>query len=321
MRILVVDDSEDARELAEAALLSAGYLNVQTAGSAWEAFKILDLGHPVEEHAKFDLVILDILMPEIDGIEACARIRNDANYSDIPIIMVTALADMDSLSNAFVAGATDYVTKPVNRVELVARVRAALKLKTELERRQMRERELLAFMSSWGDRHATLWVDEATGLFSGEVAEAYLTAATTQHRDGVVSILALEVDRIEALRASKGEAASRAVLAQVGHAVRGLPAAVGIVAGAYRNGTIVLVAPDFGALAATQLGETIRATVSHLKLANAESIAADHVTASVSVITGRVNGGEERVQLMTRALAAVQAAASAGGDRVTATSL
>jgi DNA-binding response OmpR family regulator len=109
------------------------------------------------------------------GIEACARIRSDERYADA-IIMVTSLDDVESLGNAFVAGATDYITKPVNRVELVARVRAALRLKSELERRLARERELLVFMSSWGERRASLWVDDATGLFVGEVAEAYLRA-------------------------------------------------------------------------------------------------------------------------------------------------
>src|SRR5580700_968567 len=107
------------------------------------------------------------------GIEACARIRSDERYADA-IIMVTALDDVNSLANAFVAGATDYITKPVNRVELVARVRAALRLKQELDRRLARERELLSFLSNWGDRRANLLIDESTGLFVGEAAEAYL---------------------------------------------------------------------------------------------------------------------------------------------------
>ena len=92
-------------------------------------------GGTTEEAPAVDVVLLDIVMPEMDGVEACARIRNDARYADMPIIMVTSLDDMDSLANAFVAGATDYITKPVNRVELVARVRAALRLKQELDRR------------------------------------------------------------------------------------------------------------------------------------------------------------------------------------------
>src|SRR4051794_17675548 len=135
MRIMVVDDSEDARDLTEGALLSAGYTDVLTAGSGWDALRLLDVGRTTEEHPVVDLVLLDIVMPEMDGVEACARIRNDARYADLPVIMVTSLDDMDSLANAFVAGATDYVAKPVNRIELVARVRAALKLKAELDRR------------------------------------------------------------------------------------------------------------------------------------------------------------------------------------------
>jgi len=176
MRILVVDDQEDARDLTEGALLSAGYTDIVTVASGWEAFKALDVGRATVEGPLVDVALLDIVMPEMDGVEVCARIRNDPRYADLPIIMVTSLDDMNSLANAFVAGATDYVTKPVNRIELVARVRAALRLKQELDRRQARERELLAFLSSWGDRRASIWIDEATGLFVGEVAEAYLAA-------------------------------------------------------------------------------------------------------------------------------------------------
>jgi PleD family two-component response regulator len=325
MRILVVDDSEDSRDITEAALLSAGYKDVRTASSAWEAFKILDLGRTGEAHGQgqvgADIVLLDIVMPEIDGIEACARIRNDANYTDIPIIMITSLEDMDSLANAFVAGATDYVHKPVNRVELIARVRAALKLKAELERRHTRERELLAFMSSWGDRYAKLWVDDTTGLLVGEAAETYLATATAQPHNKLVSILALEVDRLNAFRSRHGEEATRSLLAQVARAVRSLPAPIGLLAAAYRDGLIVLVAPDFDAAAAKQLAESLCAAVSKLRLINSESIVADYVTASVSAVTGQVHSGIDRVQLMTRAISAVRGAAAAGGNRVTAESL
>ena len=188
MRILVVDDVEDSRDLTEAALLSAGYTDIVTAASGWETLKILDVGRTNDERPPFDVVLLDIVMPEMDGIEACARIRNDPRYADLPIIMVTALDDMDSLANAFVAGANDYITKPINRVELVARVRAALRLKQELDRRQARERELLNFVSNWGDRRASTLIDEATGLFVGEAAEAYLSAASGCESDAVISI-------------------------------------------------------------------------------------------------------------------------------------
>src|SRR4029078_10683967 len=108
MRILIVDDSEDWRDLTEAALMAAGYEEVATAESAAHAYTMLGVGtRPRNAPAAVDLIVLDLVMPEIDGIEACARIRGDHRYTDVPVIMVTAANDMDSLSSAFIACATD----------------------------------------------------------------------------------------------------------------------------------------------------------------------------------------------------------------------
>ena len=318
MRILVVDDAEDSRDIIEAALLSGGYNEIATAASGWEAIKFLDIGREGNGAPATDIVLLDIMMPEIDGIETCARIRNDQRYLDTPIIMVTSLDDMDSLSNAFLAGANDYVTKPLNRIELIARVRAALKLKAELERRQARERELLQFVSSWGDKHATVWIDDATGLFVGEVAEAYLTAVTERHPEELMSVLALAVDRLDVICSAQGEAVGRQILAQVAYAVRRTAASIGTVAAAYRNGIITVMAPELGAVPARNLAEALHKAVAKLGLANSESIAADHVTVSVAVATSHVRSGTDRVELLTQAIASAQAAAAKGGNRVVA---
>jgi phosphoserine phosphatase RsbU/P len=295
----------------------AGYDNVRALGSALEAYRWLEIGEPqTREDSPVDLVLLDIVMPEIDGIEACARIRSDARYSDIPIIMATSLGDMDSLANAFVAGATDYITKPMHRVELLARVRSALKLKSELDRRLERERELTKFMSGWGNRRAAHWVDETTGLFLGEVAEAYLTAVANLPFDGDTSVIALAIDRLDAYRSVRGVPAVSTVLAQVARAVRGTAATVGVAAAAYPNGTIVLVVPELQARPALELGERLRIAVSRLGIPNPEGTDAGHVTVSVVVVTGRVKRWIDRVHLLTRAISAVARASAAGGDRV-----
>jgi sigma-B regulation protein RsbU (phosphoserine phosphatase) len=318
MRVLVVDDSEDSRDLTEGTLLSAGYDDVITVASGWEALKVLDVGRNSDESPSADIVLLDIVMPEMDGIETCARIHNDPRCADLPIIMVTSVDDMSSLTNAFVAGATDYVTKPVNRVELIARVRAALRLKAELDRRLARERELLGFLSSWGNRRASLWIDEATGLFVGEVAEAYLTSTAGCESNESMSILAMTIDRLDGYRSAHGEKAANGILAQVARAVRRLAANIGIVAASYRNGMIVLVAPELGANLARELGEAVHSTISKLRLLNSESVVSDHVTASVATVTGKVKGSIERVHLLTQAIARVQDAAGAGGNRILA---
>ena len=304
MRISLSMTPEDPRELTEAAF-SAGHHDVVTAASAWEAMKILDVGRITEEPSTIDVVLLDIIMPEIDGIEACARIRTDPRYADIPIVMVTSLADMDSLANAFVAGATDYITKPINRVELVARVRSALKLKAELDRRQAREHELLSFLSNWGDRRATTWIDEATGLFVGEVAEAYLTATTKQLSDDTVSILALSLDHFEAYQAATGTDAAQSVLSQIANAIRRVGATIGIIAAVYRNGTFVVVAPECSANSARTLGETLCSTIAKLRLPNSEScVGSCHRERRRDYRTSP--HGANRVHLLTPAISKVQ---------------
>jgi PleD family two-component response regulator len=299
-------------------LLSGGFDDIVTAASGWDALKVLDIGCNTDAPPSVDMVLLDIVMPGMDGVKACARIRNDQRYADLPIIMVTSLDDMGSLNNAFAAGATDYVAKPVNRVELIARVRAASRLKAELDRRQERERELLGFLSSWGNRRASLWIDETTGLFVGEVAEAYLTSATGYESNEAMSILALTIDRIDGYRSAHGDTAANGVLAQVARAVRRLAANIGIVAASYRNGMIILVAPEFGAKSARELGEMLHSTVSKLRLPNSESIASNYVTASVAAVTGQVKRSIDRVHLLTQAIAKVQDATAAGGNRVLA---
>jgi PleD family two-component response regulator len=317
MRILVIDDSEDGRDVAEAMLRAAGYEDLTTAASATDAYRVLAIGGPAtQEPSSIDLVLLDILMPEIDGIEACARIREDPRYSDLPIIMVTLLADTGSLANAFVAGATDYITKPVRRVELLARVRSALKLKAEVDRRKARELELTQSMSAWRDLRPAYWFEDTTGLFVGEVAEAYLTAAANLPGDSEASVIALAVDRLDAYRETQGDAVAARIMEQVSRAVRATRSTVGAVAAAYRNGTIVLILPELGSKPALQLGEALRASVSRLGIANPESMAANNVTVSVAVATGRINHKTDRVDLLTRAISAVPRVTAAGGNRV-----
>ncbi|HVZ53144.1 MAG TPA: response regulator [Pseudolabrys sp.] len=314
MRILIVDDSDDSRDLTEAALLSAGYDDIVALGSARAAYDFLALakgGEPVP----IDVILLDIVMPEIDGIEACAAIRNDGRYGDVPIIMVTQLNDMDSLGNAFVAGATDYITKPVKRIELLARVRSAIRLKGELTRRLERERELIGFMANWGDRRSTVWIDDVTGLFVGEVAEVALVGCKA-HDHEPISVLALSIDRLEAYRGASGPEAANSLLTSVANAVRRLPALIGTVAAAYPNGLIVLVAPGYDRTAANRLAEALRTEVAALRLSNSEAIAADHVTATVAAVTATTAREPDRIRLMMQAIGAVHGPAVRAGDEV-----
>jgi len=139
--ILIVDDSPDQQALLRSILGKAGHGDVLSADSAKSASTLLNLDGEATSH-KIDLILMDILMPEQDGVETCRQIKRCAHLQDVPVIMVTAKNDLSNLKEAFAAGAMDYISKPVNSVELLARVSSALLLKQEMDRRKNRELEL-----------------------------------------------------------------------------------------------------------------------------------------------------------------------------------
>ena len=143
MSILIVDDTAFQRHTLATLLETHGYADVHTAESAAEAFGYLGIVGPGRPIPDIDLVLMDVRMPEMDGISACRRIKSVSQLRDIPVIMVTSSDETVDLQLAFDAGAMDYLIKPPNEVELVARVRSALKLKHEIDRRKAREQELL----------------------------------------------------------------------------------------------------------------------------------------------------------------------------------
>jgi len=139
--ILIVDDSPDQQALLRSILDKAGHGDVLSADSAKSASTLLNLDGEATSQ-KIDLILMDILMPEQDGVETCRQIKRCAHLQDVPVIMVTAKNDLSNLKEAFAAGAMDYISKPVNSVELLARVSSALLLKQEMDRRKNRELEL-----------------------------------------------------------------------------------------------------------------------------------------------------------------------------------
>ncbi|HEX6950489.1 MAG TPA: response regulator [Nitrospira sp.] len=141
MSILIVDDSPDQQALLRSILGKAGHADVLSAESAKTAARLLNLDGDSANH-KIDLILMDVLMPEQDGVETCRQIKRCAHLEDVPVIMVTAKSDLSNLQEAFAAGAMDFISKPVNSIELLARVSSALLLKQEMDRRKNRELEL-----------------------------------------------------------------------------------------------------------------------------------------------------------------------------------
>lgn len=119
--ILVVDDNRENLELLEAYLEDLDCRTIPACDGP-EALEIVKKDKP-------DLILLDIMMPKMSGFEVCRRIKNDSATTHIPIIMVTALNEYGDMQRGVDCGTDDFVSKPVNKIELLTRVRTMLKLK------------------------------------------------------------------------------------------------------------------------------------------------------------------------------------------------
>ena len=118
-RVMVVDDNRVNRHLLLALLERGGIHQVEMAEDGIDALSRMNSFRP-------DLILLDLMMPNLDGFEMCRRLRADPVWKDLPVLVQSSLNRAEDRAKAFAAGATDYVTKPINAVELLARVRIHL---------------------------------------------------------------------------------------------------------------------------------------------------------------------------------------------------
>ncbi len=127
--VLVVDDNEQNLELLQAYLEDLG-CEIRAARDGVEALASIEAREP-------DLILLDVMMPRMSGFQACSRIKANPRTRDIPVVIVTALNEVGDVERAVESGADDFLTKPVNKLELLTRVRSLLRvrhLKRQLER-------------------------------------------------------------------------------------------------------------------------------------------------------------------------------------------
>lgn len=140
-KILVVDDMPANIKLLEAKLVNEFY-EVITATSGTEAIEIVKNNPP-------DLILLDVMMPGIDGFETCRIIKKDLMF-DIPIVMVTALSEVESRVQGLTSGADDFLTKPINDMSLFARIRSLVRLKSMVDELHLRDKSQREFSNKVG---------------------------------------------------------------------------------------------------------------------------------------------------------------------------
>jgi PleD family two-component response regulator len=235
--ILVVDDNEVNLELLVAMLESEHYV-VSTATDGFEALAKIAAEKP-------DIVLLDVMMPELDGFEVCRRIKADPTMADIPVIIVTALSDVDDLVRGFEAGPDDFVTKPFDFLALMARVRLQLWRKREYER--IREQ---AFF------------DPLTGAFNRRYFDVHAPrlAARCRAAREPLAVLMIDVDNLKQVNDAHGHPAGDRVLKQVVGRVTSALRPSDLVARMGGDEFVVLM-PETGVDAGLQVAERLRSRI------------------------------------------------------------
>ncbi|WP_033374299.1 EAL domain-containing protein [Spirulina subsalsa] len=193
--LLIVDDEPDNFDVIETLLIEEDY-DLHYAANGTEAISVLPIIQP-------DLILLDVMMPVLDGIEVCKRIKAMAEWARTPIIMVTALSSKDTLAECLAAGADDFIAKPVSRLELMARVRSMLRIHQQYQQLTVFNTQLEAMVEERTAQLETLLnVDSLTQLGS----RVYLldTLAETSRSGGNHAIAYLDCDQFKLVNGAFG---------------------------------------------------------------------------------------------------------------------
>lgn len=221
MRILAVDDDNDIRELLKTALATESKYDLRLARSGAEALEIVR-----GSDQPFDCFMLDIQMPEMDGIDLCGILRRTKGYERTPVLMLTAMAEKKFVDRAFQAGATDYITKPFEFLELFSRLKNAERLIAEAARIEEGEAALMSlrqdlarsFEHSLSEPVEISGIDRVTGYVNFENYLLQMSRMKTLS----TSVFAIKLLNVEKLFDSMSGAGFRRMLGEVAGQLTGL---------------------------------------------------------------------------------------------------
>lgn len=298
--ILIVDDVPETLMLIEHMLAAGGLGPVVTAASAEQAYALLEVDRHDGAAASVNAILMDIQLPGDDGIDAICTIKANPRLAPIPIIVVSACEDEESLVNGFLAGAVDYVVKPLSMVPLVTRVRGALRLGLEARRRMALEASLRQAPAP-----SAHLADPVTGRPGADALAAVLAA-----RKGPGRLLRGEIDgwiNLTLMLDGKADAVKTRVLDLLG----GMAGRLGDLLFSLPDGGFALVTGLGDASAAGGLAESMRETILAADIPHPRSSGWPCITVSI----GHAALGRDADRNAARAL---DRAKVDGGNRVAA---
>jgi two-component system, cell cycle response regulator len=290
-RLLIVEDSATMRRVMRRFLDSTGYV-IFEAGDGEEALRLAARERP-------DVILLDVQIPLLDGFGVLASLQTDAALSEIPVVLVTARSEAQDVADGLHRGAHDYLRKPFQQPELIARVQAAMRTKALRDELRARNAQLELMVST----------DLVTGLLNRRATDEQLGSLISRSRRHAtaLSVLIVDVDRLHEINRVHGSSVGDAVLEELAARVSGQLREEDIL-GRWGGDEMLVLAPDTGPDGAVTLAQRIRAAVA----ARAVDTPAGRVAASVTVGASTLADGDDQEGLVRRAEEALQATGGAG---------
>ncbi|AOP34377.1 diguanylate cyclase response regulator [Leptospira tipperaryensis] len=305
--ILILDDAQENCMLMQGILRRSGYKDTQTSQSPDEVLDWLSLKSDEPPKKDFSLILLDILLPGITGIEILRMIREKPELKDIPVIMITALKESNVLQEAFDSGAIDYVVKPFDSIELLARVRSALRLFEEMARRKEREKELEKLTDQLQEVNAYLLAiartDGLTGLFNRRYFDEVLATEWKRcwRTGNSVALLMLDIDHFKLYNDTYGHQAGDHCLKQVSAAIRECARRAGDVTARYGGEEFAVILPETSESNAVIVSRNILEKVEKLAVPHSASKTSSIVTISIGMATLSPSPENSITELIERA--------------------
>ena len=323
MAILIIDDVPVTRKIIESFLKDGGHTDIIQAESAENAFHLLGLYADGDTpRPPVDLILMDIVLQGVDGIEACRLIKNDQRSAHIPIVIITAYTSSEHIETAFKAGAIDFLPKPINKLELHARVRSILHFKSEVDRLREREKHLV---------ETTLQLERANVLLERLSNSDGLTGIPNRRyfdymfkkllASGTrlaipISLLLMDIDNFKLYNDTYGHLAGDDCLKLISGAIHDTIKRESDFIARYGGEEFVIVLFGVEAKMAAELAENIREHIFGLKIPHSASSVSDWVTVSIGVVSCIPEPSISPEKMIDRADKALYTAKSHGKNQV-----